>query len=181
MKLIKHLPLLVMLVSSVAMLNGCSGVNSEAKYPTGDRKASTTGDIYAEKESIFGKDGLQIFNGKDEKKKEDTNIGVNAYLWRAALDTISFMPINSADPFGGTILTDWYQPPENQRERVKLNVLILNSQLRADGIRVNVFRQINKNGKWVDAKASPETGVKLEDAILMRARQIRVSGLEIGN
>ncbi len=39
-------------------------------------------------------------------------IGVNSFLWPASLDTISFMPVNSANPFGGVIITDWHAPPE---------------------------------------------------------------------
>jgi len=164
----------------VIMLGACGGVKKEAKFPTGADRASTNSDIYAEPESIFGPEGLQIFNSNSEAE-ENSGIGVNAYLWRAALDTVSFMPLASADPFGGTILTDWYQPPENNGERVKLNVFILSKQLRSDGVRVRVFRQVNKGGKWVDATASEETGVKLEDAILTRARQLRVSGLGVDN
>lgn len=165
------------LLALLPLLGACGGVKSEAKYPTGADRATTNDDIYAEPESIFGEGGLTIFDNTD--KEEETGIGVNAYLWRAALDTISFMPLASADPFGGTILTDWYQPPEKQNERLKLNVFVLSKQLRSDGIRVRVFRQIRKSGKWVDAETDESTGTKLEDAILTRARQLRVSGLGI--
>ncbi len=165
---------------AVALTGACSGVKKEAKYPTGAQRSATNDDIYAQPESIFGPGGLQLFNNKGEGSDE-AGIGVNAYLWRASLDTISFMPLASADPFGGTILTDWYQPPENQNERLKLNVFILSKQLRSDGVRVRVFRQVYKGGKWVDAEASEETGLKLEDAILTRARQLRVSGLGVDN
>ena len=105
-----------------------------------------------------------------------TGISVNGYLWRAALDTISFMPLAQADPFGGIILTDWYRPPETQNERFKVNVYILDSELRADGLRVSVFRQrLGANGVWLDAKVNDDTGTNLENAILKRARQMRVS------
>ena len=103
-------------------------------------------------------------------------ISVNGFLWRAALDTISFMPLAQADPFGGIILTDWYRPPETASERFKVNIYILDSDLRADGLRVSVFRQRrDENGLWLDAKVSTDTGSNLENAILKRARQMRVN------
>ena len=104
-----------------------------------------------------------------------TGISVNGYLWRAALDTISFMPLAQADPFGGTILTDWYLPPETLGERFKVNVYILDSELRADGLRISVFRQrLDPSGIWLDARVSKNTGTNLENAILKRARQMRI-------
>ena len=86
------------------------------------------------------------------------------------------MPVNSADPFGGVIITDWFAPTESPRERFKLNIYILGKTLRADGIRVAAFRQIiNQNGAWIDAEVPSQIGIKIEDAILTRARQIRNS------
>jgi hypothetical protein len=103
-------------------------------------------------------------------------ISVNGFLWRAALDTISFMPLAQADPFGGIILTDWYRPPDVEIERFKVNVYILDSELRADGLRVSVFRQRrDANGSWVNAQVSSDTATNLENAILTRARQMRVT------
>lgn len=103
-------------------------------------------------------------------------IGVNSFLWHASLDTVSFMPLASADPFGGTIITDWYSPPETPKERFKVNIFILGRDLRADGVRARVFRQ-NKDvtGQWVDAPVDQTTGTGIENAILSRARQIRMS------
>ena len=158
-------------------LSACGGVESEAKYPTGmDR--STVGDssdIYAEPDSIFGAGGLNVFGKGDEDDSGGGAIGVNSYLWRASLDTVSFMPLASADPFGGVILTDWYSAAEKPDERIKLNVFILDKQLRSDGIQVKVFRQVKKGGEWRDASVADETGRSIEDAILTRARQMRVA------
>ncbi|WP_114392212.1 DUF3576 domain-containing protein [Oleisolibacter albus] len=98
---------------------------------------------------------------------------VNAYLWRAALDTLQFMPIQQADAFGGVILTDWYSPPATPSERFKINLYILDAALRADGVRATVFRQVDQNGSWRDAPVAPETATQLEDSILTRARQLR--------
>src|SRR3546814_14681663 len=89
-------------------------------------------------------------------------IGGNSFLWRASLDTLSFLPVTSADPFGGVILTDWYSVPQTPNERFKLNVYILDRQLRADGIRVAVFRQtLNPSAGWVDAPVRPEPATQL--------------------
>ena len=87
------------------------------------------------------------------------------------------MPLASADPFGGVILTDWYTPPEAEGERFKINVFILTRELRSDGVRVRTFKQVRKKGKWVDADVSAQTGRELEDTILTRARQLRVAQL----
>jgi hypothetical protein len=123
--------------------------------------------------SVGGDDGLFSILGKARKNDSANGIGVNGYLWRASLDTLSFMPLASADPFGGVIITDWYTPPETPAERFKMNVYILGRQLRADGIRVAVFRQ-NRAGKdWIDATVIKTTSVNLENEILNRARQLR--------
>ncbi len=122
--------------------------------------------------------GFNLFDfgdGDEPAALAASPIGVNSYLWRASLDTVSFMPVNSADPFGGVILTDWYSPPETGDERFKLNVYILDRQLRANGIRVAVFRQVREgDGGWVDAPVTQDTAVTLEDAILTRARELRI-------
>jgi len=102
-----------------------------------------------------------------------TQIGVNTYLWRAAIDTVSFAPLLTADSNGGVIITDWYVSPNSPSERVKLTVSILDAELRADAIRVAGVRQVNQGGTWVDAPISAATIQKLEDIILLRARDIR--------
>ena len=102
-------------------------------------------------------------------------IGVNAYLWRATLDTLSFMPLSSADPFGGVVITDWYTPPASPDERFKATAYILERTLRADGVRVAVFRQVAADGAgWRDAEVGETLGTDLENTILTRARQLRV-------
>ena len=102
-----------------------------------------------------------------------TTIGVNSYLWRATLDTISFMPLLQTDSNGGVIVTDWYINPAVATERVKVTVTILDQDLRADGLRVAALRQVNQNGQWVAAPVKAATVQKLEDAILTRARDLR--------
>jgi len=120
--------------------------------------------------TVFGRDGLF---GSSTPQNDGSGLGVNAFLWRASLDTVSVWPVASADPYGGVIITDWYAPPQTPSERFKLNVYIIDRALRADGVRVAVFRQVRGASDWQDASVQPETATKLEDAILMRARQMR--------
>jgi Domain of unknown function (DUF3576) len=100
-------------------------------------------------------------------------LGVNAYLWRGALDTLSFMPLSSADPFGGVIITDWYTPNAANDERFKATAYILGRELRSDGVRVSIFRQVLQNGQWVDAPVSAVTVGEIENKVLSRARELR--------
>jgi alpha-beta hydrolase superfamily lysophospholipase len=102
-----------------------------------------------------------------------TSIGVNSYLWRAAIDTVSFAPLLQADSSGGVIVTDWYTNPKSPGERVKLTVSILDQDLRADALRVAASRQVNQGGNWVNAPVAAATVQKLEDIILTRARDLR--------
>jgi hypothetical protein len=164
---------IILTIGATLGLTACGDtVKSEAKYPTGYDRPSTGGDIYAKSPSIFGTGGLF---GRAKQEGGDSGIGVNSFLWRASLDTVSFMPLASADPFGGTILTDWYSPPENENERYKANVFILGRQLRSDGVRVRIFKQERVKGTWKDIAVSDETARQLEDAILGRARQLRIA------
>ncbi len=102
-------------------------------------------------------------------------LGVNSYLWHATLDTLSFIPLASADPFGGVVITDWYSAPEAPNERMKVTVYILDRSLRADGLKVAVFRQTKSADGWADAQVASDTSTKLEDAILTRARELRLA------
>ena len=129
------------------------------------------------KESLFGDRGLNLGTlfGNEKDEGGGSGIAVNSFLWRASLDTIAFMPLSSADPFGGVIITDWYSPPDTPGERFKINVYILDRQLRADGIRASVFRQrLDTNNQWAEAPVDKSTPVELENAILSRARELRV-------
>lgn len=125
---------------------------------------------------LFGDQGLAFGiggKGPGGRAEEGGALGVNAYLWRAALDTLAFMPLASADPFGGVIITDWYQPPSGAGERFKATGYILGRQLRADGVRVAVYRQVLQGGQWVDAPVSPTTTGEIENKVLARARELR--------
>src|SRR5687768_2282178 len=106
-----------------------------------------------------------------------TTIGVNSYLWRAALDTLSFAPMAQVDSAGGVIVTDWYANPNSPGERVKVTATILDADLRADALRVAASRQVNQNGQWVEAPVAAATVQKLEEIILTRARDLRRSAV----
>jgi hypothetical protein len=127
---------------------------------------------------VGGEDSGVIFGiGKGEGKQQSagggSGIGANAFLWRGALDTISFMPLASADPFGGVIITDWYTPPGTSGERFKATIYILSRDLRSDGIRVNLYRQVLQDGQWVDATVADSTVGDIENKVLARARHMR--------
>jgi len=125
---------------------------------------------------LTGEGGLKLFGGGKDSKKGGGGIGVNSFLWRATLDTLSFMPLAQVDPHGGVIITDWHEDPNTRGERFKVNVLILGTDLRADGIRVSVFRQVQEpNGQWKDAKVDSTTARQLEDKVLTRARELRIN------
>ena len=109
-----------------------------------------------------------------------TQIGVNSYLWQAAVDTVSFAPLLQADAASGVVITDWYASPNAPTERIKLTVAILDSTLRANALRVSVAKQVNQNGNWVDAPVTAATVQKLEDIILTRARDIRRTTVSAG-
>jgi len=156
-----------------ALLASCSnaGIESDPTYGNKDKEQ-----LYKNGSVVSDQGGFNIFGGDEKKAQEGGGIGVNGFLWRASLDTISFMPVASADPFGGVIITDWYSPPDSPNERTKLNVFIRGRDLRADGVKVSVFRQTKaSDGTWQDATVTPATAGALENAILTKARQIRLA------
>ena len=111
-----------------------------------------------------------------KKKNETSGIGVNTYIWKASLETTAFLPKKSLDPFGGTLITDWYSPPEAPNERLKVEIMITGRALTADGVKVSVFREKkNIRGEWVSAPVDPETLLKFEETILSRARELKIA------
>lgn len=166
-------PMLAVASTTLAlMLGGCSWIGGSSNVPLGKDAAPYN---YG---SVTGDDNGIILFGSSSKRAASTGeagIGVNSYLWRASLDSIAFMPLVSADPFGGVLITDWYAVPDSPSERFKLTIYILNRDLRADGVKVSVFRQTrDSSGTWSDAAVNPKTAVDLENAILTRARQMRL-------
>ena len=170
-----------LLMAAVAGCGDPESVKEKRSGPSGDRtRRDATGGLGGSKQeegSLFGPGG--IFGSKAEKTDNSggSGVAVNAFLWRASLDTINFIPLVSADPFGGVIITDWYTPAEQPAERMKVQVTILDRELRADGVRVSVFKQTQnaKGGGWVDAQVDQRTNTEIENAILTRARQLRIA------
>lgn len=159
------------LFAFVLLLAGCGLGGDTSSFP------KDAEDMRAERRGkITGEEGLVLFGGSgDDEAKGGSGIGVSSFLWRATLDTIGFMPIQNADPFGGVITTDWYEDASTQGERFKINALIMDEKLRADGIKVSLFKQmLDENGNWRDAKVNKDAGRKIEDKILTRARELRV-------
>ncbi len=160
--------------AAVVLLAACDGVQiQESDLPDVYDPAGNPVNL-DNRESVFGEGGLFDLNATPGPGDAGGGIGVNAFLWRATLDTVSVWPIASADPFGGVIITDWHSPQAAPSERFKMNVFILGRQLRADGVRVSLFREVRDSaGNWRSAATRKDTSVRLEDAILTRARQLR--------
>ncbi len=162
-------------------LSACStatydGIEDTTKCPQG-RCADVDS---PDRQTIFGEGGLGSLFGDAGTAEQGggAGIGVNAFLWRASLDTFAFLPPFSADPLGGVIIYDWYAPPETPGERLKVTVYILDTRLRADAVQVRVFRQVlGAGGNWTEAPVEQGTNAALEDAILTRARQLRIAQL----
>lgn len=151
-------------------LSACDNTGGEASYPKSAK--DTRREQYGK---LTGEGGLFGLNRKEEEGGGASPIGVNSFLWRATLDTLAFMPLTSADPFGGVIITDWYEDPATPGERFKVTALILDKNLRADGIKVSLFRQKkDDSGSWRDSEVNASTARDLENTILTRARQLRV-------
>jgi hypothetical protein len=161
----------------LGLLGACSTLSENMRVPgqdeynSGSRRDGVRG-------RLAGTDGIVLF-GTDRSQQRGgadasgSGIGVNAFLWRATLDTLSFMPLSSADPFGGVVITDWYSPPGANGERFRATAYILGRQLRSDGVRVALFRQELRGGAWQDVPVSAGTSAELEDQVLARARELR--------
>lgn len=187
------IPKIVPYLSVVALgslLAGCGGSGSLASknQTDGPRPGPSREFDLDTSESVFGEDGLtfgtdgglgSLLGGEEEQRD---GIPVNKFLWQASLDTLAFLPLASTDPFTGVIATDWGATPEAPGERFKVTAYLLNGELAATALRVAVFRQVlNEANVWVPAEVSPETPRQIEDAILTRARQIRIAELGAEN
>ncbi len=177
------------ILAFAGLVSACGGGNYAADDLEGPRPGPAREFDPDRDESIFGEGGLAIGNlaggsvsgilGGDD---ENARMPVNKYLWQGALDTLSFLPLASTDPFTGVIATEWGSTPEAPGERFKVTAYILNSGLSGAALKVAVFREIqSEGGLWIPGPVSADTARQIEDAILTRARQIRIAGLEDGN
>lgn len=159
-------------LAGLLILSACGGDNVRVPGQDEYRDDSGRGKVRGR---LSGSDGVVLF-GTDRNQSggdQASGIGVNAYLWRATLDTLSFMPLSSADPFGGVIITEWYSPASTQTERFRATAYILGRQLRSDGVRISLFKQELRGSQWVDVPVAAGTASELEDKVLMRARELR--------
>lgn len=162
-------------IAAIAVLGACSSENirdvGRNEYNSDSRRDRVVGRITGQD------DGIVLFGTARTPRAGEgeggAGLGVNAFLWRATLDTLAFMPLASADPFGGVIITDWYSPPGAGNERFKATAYVMGRQLRSDGVRISVFRQVRQGNNWVDSIVAPSTGAELEDRVLARARELR--------
>ena len=161
-----------------AGLNGCGSVTPATSTPYGhDEKYNQP-----KSDTVFGSSGIAGMlgiKGGQGNANANTGVAVNAFLWRASLNTLSFLPLSSADPFGGVIITDWYAPPATPNERFKVTIYILDRDLNAAALKAAVFRQTrDANNQWADASVDSNTAEKLEDEILTQARELKHASLE---
>ena len=150
-----------------------SQASRRSEVPLPEHERAHPDDPYTRKgPGLLGTDGINI--GGALQRNEPGGIGVSVYLWRASLDSLSHLPLRSADPFGGLIQTEWYEPPETPGERLRVDLRILSEVLDANGVSASVFRQSREeDGTWRDTGAAEETALRLEEIILRRAREIR--------
>ena len=127
---------------------------------------------------LFGNEGLSLLGNENKEGAGNTfaSIGmpINPYLWSASLETLSFIPLSSADPFGGTIFTDWYSSESNENERCKVNVFIKGAELKTQNLRVSSFCEVFKNNKWVGIGTNSQDNISLENAILNKAKKLKL-------
>ena len=189
-KLVKFLIILAMFAPSFIFLNNCSLENADiVEAPAPEDLTLKRERERREREIERGRDDSNenivdqvfgnIFKGDGKNNNGGAGIAVNTYLWRASLDTLSFMPLLSADPFGGVIITDWYSTSEKPKEKFKIVAYILDKSLRVDAIKIAVFKKIkNENGEWIDHKSNKLLKNKVEDAILSKARKYKIKSIE---
>jgi hypothetical protein len=157
------------LLAMTLALNGC-GAKTSANT---DIYNPQTSDLPGAMSTNSGNSLITLGKGTGGGANGTTQIQVNAYLWRATLDTLAFMPLVSADPFGGVIITDWYVSPASPTERFKVNAYILSKQLTANAVQVSLFHQVQQDGQWVDSPADPSVASGLEDRILAQAADLQ--------
>ena len=192
----------VVLISMVFLLFGCNKNLTEEEKKELWSKAQTTGEIINRSGTIFNsatnKDlalsdaqnrlitGGGLFGKKasinlfgENKDSQQTSVGmglpINPFLWRASIETISFMPLASTDPFAGTIITDWYTAENSLGERCKLNIFINGAEMKTDNLKVSSFCQSLKNNQWVNSPSNSEDNIKLENAILNKAKKLKLT------
>ena len=198
----KMLNKLIVLISLVMLLVGCNKNLTEEEKKEMWSKAQTEGEIIRRSGTPFNlatdrelaladaenrlrtgggllgqKGSLSLFGENNNADQQISALGmpINPYLWRASIETINFMPLSSTDPFAGTIITDWYTTEDNLGERCKLNIFINGKELKTDNLRVSSFCQLLKNNQWVNIVSEDENNIKIENAILNKAKKLKLN------
>ena len=162
----------VLVLSLMGPLSGCGSLELIGKPDYSSKTAQTVSSSSSTRSDDLSAVIESQGNGQHSQKY---GIGVNGFLWRSCLDVLSFMPLQSADPFGGVIITDWYSPPDAPYDRFKITAYILSSSLQSDALRVSVFRQVRiDNGEWLDMEVHETVSSDLENTVLARARELKV-------
>lgn len=146
---------------AIVLVSGLSGCQTAKKLIPGGKSASPTAS------------GTRISTNTIRPR-----MGVNEFLWRASLETLNFMPLAEVDPFGGVIITDWYASPQAPEERFKANVYILDTNLRADALKVSIFKQVRGPAGWSDASVDADTARTIENSVLTRARELYIATVD---
>ena len=148
-----------------------SATRKKAALSDAETRLSTGG-------GLFGENSFDLLGNTNKEKSVSgfTTVGmpINPYLWSASLETLSFIPLSSADPFGGTIFTDWYSSESNENERCKINVFIKGAELKTQNLRVSSFCEVFKNNKWVGVGTNSQDNISLENAILNKAKKLKL-------
>lgn len=173
-----RLPIIAALAATGLLIAGCGGGPNPEPMPRGPKDRGVQGKLFGEEGfSVSALSSGSLFRGGDKEKGDA--LPVNKFLWQASLDTLSFLPLASTDPFTGVIATDWGTAPQNPNERFKVTAYMVSSALAASSLKIAVFREVRgADGSWVSASVDPATARQLEDAILTRARQIRIAEVE---
>ncbi len=162
------------LLLSLLALAGCAGTKPLEKLPDSREqiRKENFGQLFGSEALVFGKSTPMYGEGGS------VGMSANPHLWRAALETVSFMPLASADAVGGVIVTDWYSSATSKSERLKVTIYITDRQLRADAIKVTIHKEALRDGSWVAATSDPATARQLEDIILSKARDLKIQKMK---
>ena len=161
---------LILLFNFIILL-GCSSIDPLVSNSVTDEKKTP---------GLFSKDASKgisldsILNSQSSGNYE-SGANVNAYLWRASLNILSFTPLISTDALGGTIISDWYVNKKNKNQRMKITAFIKTSDLRSNGIGVKVHIQNFKDGSWSETYTNKDLETKIENNILNEARNLRIN------
>ncbi|WP_343080188.1 DUF3576 domain-containing protein [Ostreiculturibacter nitratireducens] len=152
---------MILLGGLVAALSACGGGNLFTRQ-TSDNRAVPKERVETSASERTDSTIWDIFGNKDDP---NVTVEVNKYIWQASLEVLNFLPIESVDPFTGVIVTGYGTPPGGGRA-YRATVYVQDPALDARSLKVAL---VSRSGP-----VSADTVRAVEDAILTRARQLRV-------